>query len=124
MEYKPLTKKNNYPVDIFPNICQGDLEKINRILLKEMHFPLDRLSAYIAREIIANRIVEEQSAIALLKLCLTTEYCCDQEHGCKKCGSCPEYLFELYEQGENNQYCVKCIIDKIFLINKGDTDVY
>ena len=61
-----------------------------------------------------------KSAIALLKLCLTKEYCCDQEHGCHKCGDCPEYLFELYEHGEDNQYCIKCIIDKIFAINEGD----
>ena len=72
MKSAPLTEQANYPTDIFPNICPADLERINRMLMNEMHFPLDRLSAHIAREILAVRIEEEKSAKRLLRKKLST----------------------------------------------------
>jgi hypothetical protein len=41
-----------YPKDIFLEISKEELEKINSFLLREMKFPLDRLSAYISRKVL------------------------------------------------------------------------
>jgi hypothetical protein len=63
----PLTEQDNYPKDIFPPISKARLHQINGFLKANFGFPLDRLSAHIARKILAVRIEEEKSAKRLLK---------------------------------------------------------
>ena len=67
MENKQLTGKNNYPEDIFTPLSDFELECVGGICKKVMGYPLDRLSAQIARKVIAARIEEERSAMRLIE---------------------------------------------------------
>jgi hypothetical protein len=59
-EFKEETesKLNHYPKDIFMEVTKEELLKINLLLMKEMKFPIDRLSAHISR-IVENNCKEE-----------------------------------------------------------------
>jgi hypothetical protein len=43
--------KNPYPSEIFTPISKSDLLKINKLLIKELGFPIDRLSGNLGRTI-------------------------------------------------------------------------
>jgi len=64
---KPLEWKDNYPTDIFIPISKDRLRLVNGYLKANFGFPLDRLSAHIARELMKNRLKEVQSAKRLCK---------------------------------------------------------
>jgi hypothetical protein len=58
MKPKPLDleelKQNRYPKDIFTEITGKEWEKINKILIKELGFSLDRVSGNISRKMWKN----------------------------------------------------------------------
>ncbi len=47
-------KKDMYPEDIFPKITNNEWKKINKLLMKELGFPLDRVSANLNRKMWKN----------------------------------------------------------------------
>jgi len=46
-----LRQKNPYPKTIFPEITVEEYKKINELLIKNLGFPLDRLSGNIGRKV-------------------------------------------------------------------------
>lgn len=44
-----IDEKMIYPIDIFPKLTEKDLSDVNKLLILELGFPLDRLSAHIGR---------------------------------------------------------------------------
>jgi hypothetical protein len=65
MDDSPISDKDNYPMDIFPELSPFELECVNNMCKKILGFPLDRLSAHIGRELIAHRLDEERKALSL-----------------------------------------------------------
>ena len=67
MTNKPLTEEDKYPLDIWPPMTEEQCREIHNWMMCHMDIPLDRLSAHIARKMLAVRLDEEKSAKRLLK---------------------------------------------------------
>lgn len=55
--------ENPYPEDLFAIIPKEDYKKINELLIKEMGYPLDRLSGNIGRQLLMGIKAEMRKAI-------------------------------------------------------------